>query len=82
MASSTLELTLAIAAHPNKMPFRGLLVRLDEPSDEPPFGSKGHRILAPVDVARKRLSSIKGMGLNYSKEHQDQGDEEAGGIYE
>jgi hypothetical protein len=48
------------------MAFRGLLVRLDEPSGEPPNGSDGHRILGPSNLALKRLPSINGMGLNYS----------------
>lgn len=58
--------TLAAAAHPNKMKFKGVLVRLDEPSDKPPSGSNGHKILVSTALAKARLSSIKGMGLNYS----------------
>ena len=58
--------TFVAEGHPNKMTFRGVLVRLDEPSDKPPNGSNGHRILVPRNVAERRLSSIKGMGLNYS----------------
>ncbi len=54
------------AQHPNKMKLAGVLVRLNEASDKPPNGSKGHRIMVPNDVAEKRLSTIVGMGLNYS----------------
>ncbi|MDE2102964.1 MAG: hypothetical protein KGL39_37315 [Patescibacteria group bacterium] len=58
--------TLSPSDHPNKMKFRGILVRLDEPSDKAPNGSEGHRILVPADVAKKRLKTLVGMGLNYS----------------
>lgn len=52
--------------HPNKMTFKGVLVRLDEPSNKPPGGADGHRIMLPSAVARKRLDTLIGMGLNYS----------------
>jgi hypothetical protein len=54
--------------HPNKMRFRGVLVRLDEPSTRPPNGAEGHRIFVPTDVATKRLSTLVGMGLNYAED--------------
>jgi len=56
----------AVESHPNKMKFKGVLVRLDEPSTKPPGGARGHRILLPTDVAKRRLGTLKGMGLNYS----------------
>jgi hypothetical protein len=51
--------------HPNEMKFRGVLVKLDVPSDRPPNGSEGHRILLPKDVAQNKLKTLIGMGLNY-----------------
>jgi hypothetical protein len=51
--------------HPNKLPFKGTLLLLDQPSDKPPHGSRGHRILVPAEVAKKNLDSIIGMGVNY-----------------
>ena len=54
--------------HPNKMRFRGVLVRLDEPSTRPPNGADGHRIFVPTDVAQKRLLTLVGMGLNYAED--------------
>lgn len=51
--------------HPNKMPFDGVLLLVDTPSTKPPHGSRGHRILVPKSVAKKRLSGLIGMGLNY-----------------
>ena len=31
--------------HPNKLPFKGILTRIDEPSDAAPDGSNGKRVL-------------------------------------
>lgn len=56
---------ITAADHPNKMKFSGVLVRLDEPSDKPPNGSNGRKIMLPSGVAKKRLATIVGMGLNY-----------------
>lgn len=51
--------------HENKMRFKGVLVRLDEPSTKPPNGSQGHRILIPKSVAEAKLSTLIGQGVNY-----------------
>lgn len=51
--------------NPNRMPFTGVLLIVDAPSTKPPHGSRGHRILVPRAVAKKRLSGLVGMGLNY-----------------
>lgn len=55
-----------IAGHPNRMPFSGVLTRLDEPSDAPPGGSGGHRTLLPKDVAEQALPSLLGMAIDYT----------------
>jgi len=52
-----LEQVEAGVQHPNKMKFRGVLVRLDEASTKPPNGSGGHKILVSTDVAKRRLST-------------------------
>ncbi len=52
--------------HPNKMKFTGVLVLLDQPSTKAPNGAEGHRILVPSDVAKRRINTLIGMGLNYS----------------
>jgi hypothetical protein len=52
-------------AHPNKLPFNGILLLLDEPSDQPPHGAEGHSILVPKEAAEKALKSLIGMGINY-----------------
>jgi len=57
----------ADAAHPNKLKFKGILTRLDEPSTKPPQGSMEHLIQMPSDVAKKRLETLIGMGVNYAE---------------
>lgn len=58
--------SIIASKHPNEMSFKGVLVRLDEPSTKPPNGSEGHRIYVPTAVAKRRLKTLIGMGLNYS----------------
>ena len=53
--------------HPNKLPFKGVLLILDAPSTKPPHGSRGHRIYVPKTVAAKRLASLIGMAINYDR---------------
>jgi hypothetical protein len=57
----------ADAAHPNKLKFTGILVRLDEPSTKPPQGSDGHLIQLPSTLAAKQLDTLIGMGVNYAE---------------
>jgi hypothetical protein len=59
-------------SHPNKMPFKATLLICDEPSDKPPHGSQGHRILVTSDVARKKLSGLPGMAVNYDPSDMDE----------
>ncbi len=54
------------ADHPNSLPFTGILLVLDRPSDQPPHGAEGHRILVTTEAVKRRLSTIVGMGLNYN----------------
>ena len=55
----------ATPGHPNKMPFSGILTRIDEASDQPPEGSGGHRVLIPKAVAEQALPSLLGMALDF-----------------
>jgi hypothetical protein len=50
--------------HPNKMPFHGVLTRLDEASDKPPGGANGKRTLISKPVAEAALSSLLAMGVD------------------
>jgi len=61
-----IERVEADTQHPNRMKFRGVLVRLDEPSTKAPNGAAGHKILVSTEVAKRRLKTLIGMGLNYA----------------
>jgi Pyruvate/2-oxoacid:ferredoxin oxidoreductase gamma subunit len=52
--------------HPNKMPFSGILTRLDEPSDAAPDGAHGRRIIVTAEAARKALPTLLGMAVGYT----------------
>ncbi len=52
--------------HPNRVPFRGVLTLLDVPSDKPPAGARGHRVLLTRTAAERALPSLLGMGLDYT----------------
>lgn len=52
--------------HPNKMPFSGILTRLDEPSDYPPSGSFDRKIIVTTTAARKALPSLLGMAVDFT----------------
>jgi hypothetical protein len=52
--------------HPNKMPFTGILTRLDEPSDAPPHGSDDHQTFVPAAVAEAALGTLLGMCVDFT----------------
>jgi hypothetical protein len=54
-----------VTDHPNRMPFSGILTRIDQPSDAPPEGSTGKRTIIPRAVAEAALPSLLGMGVDY-----------------
>ena len=60
------SLNIPDSAHPNKLPFSGVLTRIDEPSDSPPEGSNGRRVLVTRAAAERALDSLLGMGVNYN----------------
>lgn len=51
--------------HPNKMPFSGILTRVGVPSDGPPEGSGGKRVVISHDCAVKALPTLLGMAIDY-----------------
>lgn len=51
--------------HPNKMPFNGVLTRVDQSSDAPPSGGEGHCTYIPKAVAEAALPSLLGMAVDY-----------------
>jgi hypothetical protein len=54
-----------VTDHPNRMPFSGVLTRIDQPSDAPPEGSTGKRTILPKAVAEAALPSLLGMAVDY-----------------
>lgn len=52
--------------HPNKMPFTGVLTKLDEPSDEAPGGSGGRRVIVTSEAAKAALGTLLGMAVDFT----------------
>lgn len=50
--------------HPNRLRFDGVLTRIGVPSDEPPNGSGGKRVLLTHAAAERALPSLVGMGVD------------------
>ena len=65
LESMAIELP-AFHGHPNREPFRGVLTLVDTPSDKPPAGSRGHRVVLTRAAAERALPSLLGMALDYS----------------
>lgn len=66
LSAMAMEFPEALADHPNQTPFKGVLTRLNEPSDNPLSGSNGKRVILPTDVAEKGLASLIGMGVDFT----------------
>lgn len=52
--------------HPNRMPFSGVLTKIDEPSNNPPHGSNGKCVLLSRGAVEEALPSLIGMGVDYT----------------
>src|ERR1700748_3148336 len=55
-----------VDGHPNRIPFDGVLTRLDEASTRPPSGAKGHRVVLTKEAAEAALPSLLGMGIGFT----------------
>jgi hypothetical protein len=55
-----------VTGHPNRRAFRGVLTKVDIPSQRPPSGSKGRRVVLTRRAAEAALPSLLGMALDYS----------------
>src|SRR3989441_13351133 len=55
-----------VAGHPNREPFRGVLTLVDAPSDRPPAGARGHRVLLTRAAAEVALPTLIGMAVDYT----------------
>jgi len=62
------SLDLATNGHPNKLPFSGVLAKLDQPSDAAPSGSRGKRIVLTKKAAEAALDSLLGMAVDFTPE--------------
>lgn len=62
---SAMSLNISSEAHPNKMPFSGVLTKIGTPSDSPPHGSNGRLVLLTAEAAHAALPSLLGMAVNY-----------------
>ena len=56
----------AVDGHPNRLPFRGVLTLVDVPSDRPPSGARGRRVVLTTKAAEAALPSLLGMALDYA----------------
>ena len=55
----------AVAGHPNRIPFEGVLTVVDEASDRAPAGARGHRVVLTRAAAMAALPSLLGMAVDY-----------------
>ena len=55
-----------VAGHPNRVPFEGVLTLVDEPSNRPPSGARGHRVILTRAAAVLALPSLLGMAVDYT----------------
>jgi len=55
-----------VAKHPNRAAFHGVLTLVGVPSDKPPAGARGHRVLLRRAATEQALPSLLGMGLDYT----------------
>jgi len=65
LQSMAIDLPL-VRSHPNRTEFRGVLTFVDVPSDKPPAGAKGHRVVLTREAAQAALPSLLGMALDYT----------------
>jgi len=67
MRLEALAVTLPeVAGHPNRVPFEGVLTLVDEPSNRPPSGARGHRVILTREAAIAALPSLLGMAVDYA----------------
>jgi HAMP domain-containing protein len=57
-----------VSDHPNRMPFSGVLVKLEQSSDAAPHGSKGKKIIMSREAAEQALPSLLGMGVDITSD--------------
>ena len=67
MRLEALAVTLPeVVDHPNRVEFEGVLTLIDEASNRPPSGARGHRVILTRAAAMVALPSLMGMGVDYA----------------
>jgi hypothetical protein len=67
MRLEALAVTLPeVAGHPNRVEFEGVLTLIDEASNRPPSGARGHRVILTRSAVLAALPSLLGMGVDHS----------------
>jgi hypothetical protein len=54
-----------VEGHPNRASFEGVLTLINTPSDKPPAGARGHRVLLTREAAEQAIPSLLGMAVDY-----------------
>jgi len=67
LQAASLNLPNMPEGHPNRMPFSGILTRVDVASDKAPHGANGKRVLLTRSAAEEALGSLLGMGVDLTK---------------
>jgi len=55
-----------VVAHPNRLPFRGVLTLVGIASQRSPSGARGHRVMLARSATEAALPSLLGMALDYA----------------
>jgi len=55
-----------VPAHPNRLPFRGVLTLVGVASQRAPSGARGHRVMLTRPATEEALPSLLGMALDYA----------------
>lgn len=63
-----LEFSEPVKDHPNQAPFKGVLTKLNEPSDMPLSGSNGKCVMLTTEIAEESLPSLIGMAVDFTED--------------
>ena len=55
-----------VPAHPNRLPFQGVLTLVGVASQRSPTGARGHRVILTRPATERALPSLLGMALDYA----------------
>jgi hypothetical protein len=57
-----------VDGHPNRREFRGVLTVANAPSDRPPSGARGHKVMLTSRATERALPSLLGMAVDFAPE--------------